>query len=237
VDNLLLIAAGEEFHENTWIELDPIAAGLADHEEPVAPAAVEEEPAEPDLVEVVAVVEAVEPVAEPEPEPEPEPPVVVPDPEVPEPVVETPVEELAVAGVVAAETVADDGPEPEHDDGDRLGAAVSVAAVAIAAEPPIEHVEPDEVDLTVMAAAVVASPDALAEPDVEEDTEEDASAPPAEQPATVPVPERPARHTFDPLGGDSPSRRRWRRRDDPYVEVPARPPAPLALPGASRREP
>ena len=113
-----------------------------------------------------------------------------------------------------------------------------VAAVAIAAEPPLEHAEPDEVDVMVVAAAAaVAPPDAFAEPEVEEDTEEDAAALPAEEPAPVPVPERPARHTFDPLGGDSPSRRRWRRRDDPYVEVPARPPTPLALPGASRREP
>jgi hypothetical protein len=45
-----------------------------------------------------------------------------------------------------------------------------------------------------------------------------------------------ARHTFDPLADAASTRRRWRRRDDPYVELPAGPPRPTALPGASRRE-
>ena len=54
---------------------------------------------------------------------------------------------------------------------------------------------------------------------------------------SAPVPEGAARHTFDPLGGDGQGRRRWRRRsDEPYVELPARPPKPRALPGTARRE-
>jgi hypothetical protein len=155
-----------------------------------------------------------------------------------------PVVAVAAAGAAVADRAEPDEPEsvPDESEDDR-GIAPAVAAAAVGAivadrvaesEPEPEPAEADGEPLVAAAAvgAVVADPDLPAEPEVEDDTEEDAAAAPA-----VPEPDRPARHTFDPLAGDSPTRRRWRRRDDPWVEVPSGPPKPVALPGAARREP
>src|SRR3954452_3466358 len=85
------VATGELFHENTWIELDPIAEGrepdldgaalvaaaAVSEPDPVEPELVEPEPVKPELVEPEPVEPEGEPVVEPEPEPEP----VEPEPE------------------------------------------------------------------------------------------------------------------------------------------------------------
>ena len=258
VDDLALVTAGQElFHENTWIELDPIAEGREEVpvveavltaevvEEVVVEAVVEPEP-EPEAVEEPEPVAEVEPVVEPEPEviaepepeqvaevepvaePEPEPEAIAdpePEPEPvaevePEPVAPVPaevVEELAVVAVAAA-VVEPDPEEPEEVHGDTAVVAAALAAGALVARP-------DDHPAHVPAA----------EPE-DDDIEEDAVPAPPEAEAPVPVPERSARHTFDPFAAESHARRRWRRRDDPYVELPARPPFPSALPGTSRRE-
>jgi hypothetical protein len=233
-------ASGEPFHEDTWIELDPAARGVAPESE--APAAVSEP----------------EPTAEAEPEPvaAAEPAVTDGDPAQAVPV------PLAVDEPAVAE-------EPEAGKrrwrrGRRAPAEAAVAAAAseLADEPVAAAVaEPETADAVAdgepelqpaEAAVVVAASEVVTEPelaigsegavepeialeaDAEEETEEDVVA---EEPAPASVPVKLARHTFDPLADAAPTHRRWRRRDDPYVELPAEPPRPTALPGVSRREP
>jgi len=245
VDNLLLVAAAEEeaFHEDTWIELDPVAEGGTREPEP---------PAEPKPEPVAVAVQAKPEVAEPEPEP-------VADAAQPAPIVA-----VAVTEAVLDEPAAADEQEAERKRWWRRGPSTPAESVALAAvvveladEP--ESPEADEENAEVVAAsaepAPPAEPEALAEPEpaatemarepepeaaavlgrdpeFEEDTEEDVVASRSRKPVLGPS----ARHTFDPLGDDSPARRRWRRRDDPWVELPERPPRPRALPGSSSRK-
>ena len=112
--------------------------------------------------------------------------------------------------------------------------AISEPEAAVVAEPEVV-VEPEPEPVAV----VVAEPDVVAEPEVvEEDVEPEEAAPPREEPPGLAA-ERPARHTFDPLGRAVPARRRWRRGsgdEEAFAEVPARPPRPERLPGRSRRE-
>jgi hypothetical protein len=218
----LVGAAGEPFHEDTWIELDPIAEGGAGDEE--------------------AAVALAEPEVE-EPAPEPEPEEVEAEPE---PVVEPEAVVVAAAAVVEElapvdEDVAEERPDAERQRWWRRSRpAETVAVAAVSAEVAEEVLEPDadEVEEPEPVVVAAATPPVVDEPEVaeevEEDTEEDVVAPAPEPraPAAGPL----ARHTFDPLGEDSASRRRRRRRDDPWVEVPDRPPTPRVLPGTSRRE-
>jgi hypothetical protein len=237
-------ASSEPFHEDTWIELDPAARGVAPELE--APAAV----AEPEVEE---------PEAAPEVEPEPvavaaeaEPAAVVPE-----------VDELELVPLVADEAAVAEEPEVGRRRRWRRGrrppaeAAIVAAAASEVADEPVsaavaepeaaeavavaepEVPEPAEAAVVAAEAAVVTEPDVAVNPEVavepeeeEEETEEDVAVP-VEKPA--PVSGMGARHTFDPLADAAPTRRRWRRRDDPYVELPAGPPRPTALPGASRR--
>ena len=148
--------------------------------------------------------------------------------------------DVAVAAAAAAAVIVEPDEiaeaEPEHDRAVEAVIAVAAASALLPTARPGRRgrFRPGSRAGGRRAAvgAVVADPDALAEPEPEDDTEESAVAA-----AVAPVPDRPARHTFDPLADDAPTRRRWRRRDDPWVEVPSRPPKPLALPGAARREP
>src|SRR5262249_52258408 len=128
-------------------------------------------------------------------------------------------------------------------------------ATELAGEPEVveqQEAEPESMEpeaFVVDEPEVVAEPEPVEEPEAlvadepaledepeleEEETEEDVVADVA--PAAAPVPLPPVRHTFDPLGGGDGSRRRWRKRDEPYVDVPALPRRPTALPGSARRK-
>jgi hypothetical protein len=234
----------EEFHQDTWIQLDPVAEGKGPDEDAVAVVVVEEEVVEVEAVDVAPPVAEVEEAVD---EPEVEVPAAAVVPE--EPVAVEAVVEDAEEGVVddlepaplaaaAALAEAEEPVEAESGNGSDPVVAAAVAAAVGAADrdapsEPEEH-EPgrEQAVEAAVAAAVVAGDESVAEADAEDDTAESAT-----QSAPAPTPDGTARHTFDPLAGESPTRRRWRRRDDPWVEVPARPPTPMALPGASRREP
>jgi hypothetical protein len=247
VESPLLVGGYEPIREDTWIELEPAAEGRPREVEPepaVEEAAafvaepeplVELEVAEAPVVEAV-VADEVELVDAPVVEPEP----VVPEEEV----ASAASDEVAVSEQeLAAEPEASAEPEaavavaePEAVD---APAVEVVAAAEVVPEPealaePETSAELEPAVVAAVAAVVVSEPDAPVDPDLEEETEEDVVSEP--EPA-APVPERAARHTFDPLGGDGHSRRRWRRRsDEPYVELPARPPRPTVLPGSSKRD-
>jgi len=228
----VVAAVVEEAEEGVLDDLEPVAlaAAAAESEAVETHDAADGNGVDPVLAAAAAV------VAEPESEAgvaEPEADAVEPMPEADESFDVVVASAAAAAVVVEPDEIAE--AEPEHDRA--VEAVIAVAAASVLAADSERGAEADsEPDLEPVIAAAVGAvaedPDALAEPEPEDDTEESAVAAPV-----APVPDRPARHTFDPLADDAPTRRRWRRRDDPWVEVPSRPPKPLALPGAARREP
>jgi hypothetical protein len=230
----------EEFHQDTWIELDPVAEGKGRDEDAAAVVVVEEEVVELEAVEVAPpVAEVQEAIDEPEVE-APAAEVVPEEPEAADAMVEDAdegvVDDLEPAALAAAAAVAETEEPIEAGSGNGVDPVIAAAPVGAAGRDapsdPEEHETGRDEGLEAAVVAAAVAGDSIAEPDLEDDTAESAA-----QSTTVPVPEGTARHTFDPLADESPTRRRWRRRDDPWVEVPERPPTPTVLPGASRREP
>ena len=156
---------------------------------------------------------------------------------------------IAIAEEYRVETPLDVGSAEADDDREARQVAVAEPEVVEEAEPAVVAMAKPEPVAVIAAEPLVAdepspvvAPEVVGEPEVvEDDAEPETAARPLEQPPgpVVPVVERPARHSFDPLGGEDELRRRWRRRSadqDGYAEVSARPPKPVGLPGHSRRE-